>query len=154
MKHYSCEEWKAFLLNEGSFDEAEMENHLLECDICSELFLQNIDENLLQELEASIPPEFTGRAMRYIERNLPGSRKTKTIGNRLLASYAVAASLTLMLMGGGVFENLSGEMSRISRFQDSAVSFKVSTFLNKWTAQVKFNTWDWFEKIPLREDRR
>ncbi len=152
MKHFSSEEWKAFYLQEGGYNEEEMEKHLLECEICNRVFLEQIDE-LLSELEIPIPAGFSSDTMRYVrhKNQVLQKRSKRSIRNRLIASYAVAASLTLMLMGGGVFGNYSGEINRISRFQSSAVPLQITSFFNNWTTQVRNSTWDWIEKIPFRE---
>lgn len=140
VKHYSAEQWREFCDSSDQMkNRREMEQHLLECDECQRLFLQGIDQAEIEKAALMVPPDFTehtlGRAAGGRER--PAARKTSSGRQRLLAFYASAAAITLILMSGGVFQNLTERMNQAPGIEHGSISQRVDSFLYHWPDQVK-----------------
>ncbi|MCZ8523383.1 MULTISPECIES: zf-HC2 domain-containing protein [Paenibacillus] len=123
MNHVTLGMWQAFILNSLSPEEREAcEAHLEEdCAPCFELYLQALD-GAAGMLPAPEQPAFQNDIMRQWDaeherladkqRSLPeGVEQTKRPRPWLqhpLFHYGVAASVTLLLMGSGVFQAIVG----------------------------------------------
>jgi len=114
MKHFNEEEWQNF--KNGGCSAAEsslMEEHLLKCPKCMDLFLNSIDEKDAARAQKAIPPDFTDNIIDMISDRRPAAaqikpakganRPVKRIQN-LALYYAAAAVLTIALMSGGAFQ--------------------------------------------------
>jgi predicted anti-sigma-YlaC factor YlaD len=154
MKHFSKEEWLAYGKGQTNEKQALMENHLLDCDACLQLFLEGIDANAVEEARTLIPPDFTARTCDLIRTS---SRKEEVQPNRFprrgfLAYYAVAAAITIMLTGGGVFQSWS-DHTRMNLQLDPAVQTvsKYETILFNWPSRLQEKTTDWLKTVDLEK---
>lgn len=106
MNHYSLKEWSNFL--NGTIDATErtsMEDHLLECDTCSEIYLSLFEDETIIENSMNLSSDFTENIMCVIHESNAKLRKIKNKNalNNMLIYYAAAACLTLFLTSQGVF---------------------------------------------------
>lgn len=121
MRHFSNEEWMSYIndkLSETTCEE--LENHLFSCDQCLEVYMKMIDRQA-EELPVINSSSFTDE----IIAELPQKKvRKKTLYQRTLFHYAVAAVITLTLMTTGFFQSIMGvvttvEVSSISKPQQS-----------------------------------
>jgi anti-sigma factor RsiW len=121
MRHFSNEEWMSYIndkLSETTCEE--LEDHLFSCDQCLEVYIKMIDRQA-QELPVIDYSSFTDE----IIAELPQKKvRKKTLYQRTLFHYAVAAVITLTLMTTGFFQSVMGvvttvEASSISKPEQS-----------------------------------
>lgn len=117
MKHYSKSQWLQY--KKGLLAPAlllKMEEHLVQCDVCMQSYLSLIAKEEITRAAGLLSPGFSSGVMMQI-RAIPQSAPTRKIlspasgirGERrknLLIYYTAAASITLLFMGGGLFQNL------------------------------------------------
>ena len=141
MRHFSNEEWMSYIndkLSETTCEE--LENHLFSCDQCLEVYMKMIDRQA-EELPVINSSSFTDE----IIAELPQKKvRKKTLYQRTLFHYAVAAVITLTLMTTGFFQTITGvvttvEVSSISKPQQS-----VSNSLMEKSLAL-------FEKIDIKQ---
>lgn len=141
MRHFSNEEWMSYIndkLSETTCEE--LENHLFSCDQCLEVYMKMIDRQA-EELPVINSSSFTDE----IIAELPQKKvRKKTLYQRTLFHYAVAAVITLTLMTTGFFQSIMGvvttvEVSSISKPQQS-----VSNSLMEKSLAL-------FEKIDIKQ---
>ncbi|MEQ8174953.1 MAG: hypothetical protein ABRQ26_07755 [Syntrophomonadaceae bacterium] len=148
MKHYSAEEWSAFYRKEASLDLLAMEDHLLECDKCLELFLLALEQADLKSIEQRIPADFTQTTGQRLRSPVVLELPRKDFKPRwLAANYVAAAILTVMLMGGGVFQTLALKASEVPVRHSPNYSQKINSFLSSWPEQLMDSTWGRIEKL-------
>lgn len=148
MKHYSAEEWSAFYRKEESLSLLAMEDHLLECDECLELFLQAVEQADLKSIEQRIPAGFNQRTGQMLQGPVVLELPRKDFRPRwMAANYVAAAILTVMLMGGGVFQTLAVKASEVPVRYPSSYSQKINTFLSSWPEQLMDSTWGRIDKL-------
>lgn len=106
MSHYSKQEWKSYISGSMQRDDAEkLEQHLYACDLC----LQQYMDSAMQHSDV---PEWQGQdaVMSKVHGKIGDDAITADKPyhpfRKLLLPYAVAASITLLLMGTGVFDML------------------------------------------------
>lgn len=121
MRYFSNEEWMSYI--NGTLSETtceELEDHLFSCDQCLEVYMKMIDSQA-EKLPVIDYSSFTDE----IIAELPQKKvRRKTLYQRTLFHYAVAAVITLTLMTTGFFKTITGvvttvEASSISKPQQS-----------------------------------
>lgn len=157
MKHYDYVEWVLYknnLLDDEIHEK--MEEHLLLCDECMEIFLSLIDEKDIEMAEAFIPEDFTDKVLGSIKNITPIKRtvkkKTKKkVSNDFFIYYASVASVAIILTAGGFFgkvvdtvpqivSNVSMEESRFkaNRIYDitEEITNRTSKFINNFQFRI------------------
>lgn len=148
MKHYSADEWSAFYRKEESLNLLAMEDHLLECDRCLELFLLAVEQADLPSIEQRIPADFKQKTSRMLQGPVALEPGHKDFRPRwLAANYIAAAILTVMLMGGGVFQTLAIKASGIPIRHTSIYSQKINSLLSSWPEQLMNSTWGRLDRL-------
>lgn len=112
MRHFSHDQWRLF--KEGVCPEeleAAMEEHLVICDRCRDLFLSFIGDEDIHKGAELLSPDFSKRVIRRIkveEKERPARKKNNQSRQRKNTPvyFAAAAAITLILMGGGFFQSL------------------------------------------------
>ncbi|PLR75667.1 hypothetical protein CU633_19750 [Bacillus sp. V3-13] len=115
MNHFSIEDWKKYLKNEISDDaRGTYENHLYSCDQCLEVYML-----ALAEEEAALPAieketDFINMVMNSIavvkqesQQEKQPKRSTRYYQTAAF-HFVLAAAMTLLLMGTGVFQSVTG----------------------------------------------
>ncbi|MBU5256057.1 hypothetical protein [Tissierella praeacuta] len=112
MKHYDYVEWVLYknnLLDDEIHEK--MEEHLIICDECMEVFLSLIDESDMENAESFIPEDFTEKILYKIE-NITPIRKPvkkpirKKMPNDFFLYYVAVASVAIVLTAGGFFSKM------------------------------------------------
>lgn len=149
MKHYSAEEWRAFYRKEESMDLLAMEDHLLKCDECLDLFLLAVEQADLNAVERRIPADFSRKVSNMLlEPVIPELPRKDFRPRWLAANYVAAALLTVMLMGGGVFQALIIKASEVPvKHPSSNYSQKINSFLSSWPEQLMDSAWGRIDKL-------
>lgn len=139
MTHYTPQDWLNFKqdhLSEAS--RQEMEEHLQACTRCMDLFLDLVTEDDMKEAAQLVPPDFSRNTMRFIKAQasatIPSSRNKR---RKLLAYYTAAAVITLMLVSGGVFQNIAAGLAGAAPAQDAVVKEGPVQLLYSWPAQLQ-----------------
>jgi len=151
MKHYLESEWLTYKHHSTDKSESElMENHLLECDQCLNLFLNLTDERDIARVETLIPPDFSRSAMAFIlhkqtppPRNIRSRDKIK----RLLSYYVIASMVTLVLVSGGFFEKVVSNASLISA-NATMKAEKPNSIIFTWPTRLIETSSAWTQLIP------
>lgn len=108
MEHFKKDDWIRYAMDLVDEETKEtMEEHLLNCDSCLELYTDIISGNL--EIDTLHPtPDFSKKVMKNIriDANLQNRRK--------FLYYVAVASLTLMLTASGAFNYVGNKFSTVS----------------------------------------
>jgi hypothetical protein len=106
MMHYTRDKWSE-LLNEKVNEEEKikMEDHLLSCEECFKLYLEELEDAECSEAMPLISKDFIDSIMEEIEDQHQHSSRVKFLRNkkRVFIYYTTAACITLLLMGNGTF---------------------------------------------------
>ncbi|CAK7054840.1 hypothetical protein CIW83_19850 [Tissierella sp. P1] len=138
MKHYDYVEWVLYKNNLLDKEiHRRMEEHLLLCDECMEIFLSLIDEQEMENVGAIIPEDFTVKVLDSIKNITPikkpirkTTKKTikKKVSNDFFVYYAAVASVAVILTATGFFGRIVDTVPQISSNVSSKESrFKAST---------------------------
>ncbi|UOQ85801.1 hypothetical protein [Gracilibacillus salinarum] len=131
MSHLSKEQVIAYL--EQSIDNREeMENHLLTCDNCMELYLNVIDN---QTYEAAPSSDFTNTFMQQMNKTIVTPSKGRT--NRALIHYAIAAGFTVLLTVSGVFQGVMQATNDQQMEQKPSISEHLMLKTDQWIEKLK-----------------
>lgn len=135
MKHYTVEQWSRYARQELTDDEQhEYETHLSSCDECLEHYMQGLElaantfptltetaeaaivETVMQRIAAESAP--SSQVIEAISKPLPKpqDRKASSFLRHPAFHYAVAAVITMLLMGTSTFQTL---MDRIGSAESS-----------------------------------
>lgn len=151
MKHYSESQWLAFKHQMIKKPEsANMENHLLECDECLNLFLSLTDELDAARVNNVIPPNFSRNTMAFIHQNhirQSGAVRSRDKLKRLLAYYVAASAVTLMLVSNGFFEKVVHDVSLVSAYS-SIKTEKPNNIIYTWPNRFIETSSSWTQLIP------
>lgn len=167
MRHFDKQQWDAFGRDMANPElQDNMEQHLLECEDCLQTFLLSIDETEINQATFTIPEDFASSMIKYInnrQAKLDSTRvatavKVKTNSHsglngarmrskRLFSYYVAAAAITLMLMGGGVFQSAIDQVSNVPATGYLQADDRQDSFLIKWPTQLKEKTTSWINTI-------
>lgn len=132
MKHFDNVQWKAYMLNQVSEKQREeMEDHLLECADCMQVYFSIAEENLPSEAVISI----NSSVMNQIQQDRHNSRL------KIFKYYVAAASVTIFLTATGSFDYFTKSVPKMS-YQIAAVPQRA---LEQWSVKslninlLKFN---------------
>jgi len=133
MRHFSNEEWMSYIndkLSETTCEE--LENHLFSCDQCLVVYMEMIDRQA-EELPVIDDSSFTNE----IIAELPQKKvRKKTLYQRTLFHYAVAAVITLTLMTTGFFQSITGVVATVEASSPSQPGHSVSNSLMEKTLKL------------------
>lgn len=162
MKRYDTVEWilyKKEMLHEHI--KTEMEDHLLECDSCMDLFLSLISEKDINNAGELISDDFNENLMKDIVKAIPlnkhisnkvkekNKKKTK-IYNEILLYYTAVASVAIFLTATGFFNrvvekvpeissNIHHEKLSINTYKINEFSKSITKATANFTNSIKFN---------------
>lgn len=130
MEHFKKDEWIRYAMD--LVDEKTrlvMEEHLLHCDICLELYSDVVSESLETNIEYP-QPDFSKKVMKKIITDASMRNKKKFI------YYVAVASITLMLTFSGTFNFIGSKFSMVS-----------SNVISKQKNYNSFIKYGWTEKL-------
>lgn len=138
MKHYSYEEWQAYVQGEVTSSEQgeQMEDHLLQCETCLMQYMSAAEQNtLVAKRDREAEEQLIERVLSQLDDPVQPLRNMHkyTWANRLpLVHYAIAASLTILFVASGGFDLL------VSHASDWTEAVEVQTHrsidADKWIA--------------------
>ncbi|MFD2446613.1 hypothetical protein ACFSO7_21980 [Bacillus sp. CGMCC 1.16607] len=145
--HYSYEDWCKYVKNEldGSTRE-EYENHLYSCDQCLESYLQVLDGDTTQFPVIQNDFDFTDGIMAEIADLNKQKQKVNTKKSFYQSSvfhYLIAAAMTLVLMGSGVFQS-------ITKYADTVQNPQVLGQTPSVTEEIIEKTFTWIDSFHLQ----
>ena len=153
MRHYDIKQWKLF--SENLIEEnmhIEMQQHLLECDQCMELYLTSVEEKTSGE-DTYINETFTDNVINTI-RSENKKLKDKYYKRRrinLIGCYAAASCLTIILMWSGAFQFLFDAVPKYSaEFANSSLRGE-KKFVSGWTDRLTDETSNLIKNISTEE---
>lgn len=124
--HYSKDHWMKYVKDElNDTERILLEDHLYTCDQCLELYIDAVDTQ--EEILPSISDEaaFMNDIMKKISNeNMEIEKvieKKRPFYQSSIFHYAIAASLTLILMSAGFFQSI---IKHTETIQKAEVSFK------------------------------
>lgn len=119
--HYIRQQWSEYLLGKTEVGvQGAMEDHLYGCEVCLSLYLELVDQQETMQLSA----EFTDQVMERLA--LAGNEISVGIESisskidvasrrpKLWLHYTVAASITLILVSSGLFQQLFAQSAHMS----------------------------------------
>lgn len=124
MNHFKKEEWILFvkdLINDNK--KIKMEDHLLECDECLNLYLQAVEEIEIPNTKDLLNHELIENVINEIKKETKPTNISK-----LLTYYTCAACITLVLISSGFFDFVKNELFR---YTDSAMTIASSQLVYK-----------------------
>ena len=150
MSHFSQREWKDYRESRLTEDEITlMEDHLLECEQCLEIFLASIDDEETAISAGQLSPDFADTVIaktKTVQRpNFILPRRARRSVSNLFMYYVAASMVTLMLMSVGVFQNM---MDIVPEFNAAAGHRKSQYSVNlDWPDKVTNSAHRWLQKI-------
>lgn len=153
MKHYPESEWLAFKQHEiNTTQAAAMEDHLLECDQCLNLFLNLTGELETAHAKAIIPPDFSRTTMRAVkQQKIPrsGTIRGRDRIKRLFSYYVAAAAVTLILAGGGFFETIVSDPGLVTASSAAKPEY-ADSIIYTWPNRLLETSSQWTDLIPQK----
>ncbi len=152
MTHYTDQQWKAYIQGD-ELDRASMDTHLLECDACMDIYLIVVED--LHELLPEITniTAFSEGVLQHIK-SLPtySTKHSQPMTHRrwytnMFFHYTIAASLTILLVGSGIFDQIFDRVSEISENTEQAQRATVSDQLTNKAGQ-------WLDSIPAKQVKK
>ncbi|WP_449240512.1 zf-HC2 domain-containing protein [Desulfoscipio gibsoniae] len=107
--------WKAYQADRLSdMERLAMEEHLLTCESCLEIYLQILEEELQNEDVSGPGPDFTTEIMsRVADGHKKPQHSTLPISRtKLLVSYTLAAGIAMFFWVGGYFDKVSAGLEK------------------------------------------
>ncbi len=154
MTHFDQQQWRLFYEGRLNGEELQqMEDHLLRCESCNELFLNCMADDDICEAASVIPADFNRRTMEHIKKSTrTPARKdlSQQKRRRLLVYYVAAAAVTLVLMQGGVFQSMVQETARSS--QEARMETKQNNLLFTWPQYLNQNSDLLMRSLKSRND--
>jgi len=144
MNHYSNEKWTFYKQGILSSEESrKMEDHLLECDQCLEIFLSLVDSDEIQVASELISPKFTDTVIHAV------NKKSKVRSKNLFTYYVAAALVTLILMSSGFFEKLVTTVPYASQTAVVQENFRQENFIMNFSERVVNKTSDFIDNFEV-----
>jgi hypothetical protein len=118
MKHYDYIEWVLYKNNllDSKIHE-EMEEHLLLCDECMDIFLSLIDESEIEKAGNLVARNFTNQVMDNIKNIRPIKKTVKKkikASNDFFIYYTAVASVAIILTASGFFTKVVDTVPQIT----------------------------------------
>ncbi|MGI5900865.1 MAG: hypothetical protein ACOX7U_00130 [Desulfitobacteriia bacterium] len=162
---YKPQDW--YLYQEGSLPSTTsraMEEHLLDCESCLNVYLTALEESLGNLKKPELNRDFTDRVMSLLEREFPAPRQESAVEKRrkvpsinLIIGYCAAASIALFFWVGGYFGEISDSLVKginapnEQRIEQREPSRK-SLIRAGWTEQTRTEKPSTFIKTILKKE--
>lgn len=128
-----------------------MEKHLRRCTKCLETYTSVIEAHEAELGELLLRPGFNDRVVRLVRAGR--RRQLKTRRRRLLVNYVTAASLTLALMAGGVFDKVLQATPSLVEGTESFLQSLHETAIFDWPNRLLLDTTDRLDRLRnIKED--
>lgn len=159
---YELKAWQSY--QQGALGESErslMEEHLLTCEDCLDIYLGIVEERLKSDEVIKLGEDFTAKVFEIIEQerrwekasvpaiNIVNKRDKEARNSKvnLLISYCAAASIAMFFWVGGYFDGLSGSLSKGAEYLHPTEVVETQV-----ESQRGFIQTGWTQKV-IEEDR-
>lgn len=152
MEHYRVPEWQEYVC--GSVDAglaADMEQHLRQCDVCLDLYLEaaeyssqwgEVSSQFTDSVLAKLPKEIMPEEKRSVVQSLTpaGVAEETKLTKQSLGNYAIAACLTLLLTAGGIFGGIASAVPQLKGLEISFTDKAAQKVGSGWSEEVAEKT--------------
>ncbi|WP_026895949.1 hypothetical protein [Clostridiisalibacter paucivorans] len=152
MKHYDNMDWflyKEKLLPKGILEE--MEQHLMKCNHCMDIFLNTIDTNEIEDASNILSNDFSDNIVDKIS-----SKKIKRKNVKHLFGYYVAvACVTMILVASGFFTKLPHTIPQIAESAISTNEIQEKNYITNISNKIVSKTSNFINNFELsnKEER-
>jgi hypothetical protein len=149
MTHYSLQLWQAYIHGD-EVERDSMDNHLQECDECMGMYVLCLDELQVSLPQLMNPIEFMDRVQGHVQfKSECNSKPPRTIIPKRWYThtwfhYTIAASITLVLVSSGMFNQILDRVSQLTENTEQAEHISVSN-------QLKNKAGKWLDAIPNKK---
>jgi hypothetical protein len=164
MEHFDQQEWLLFFQGKATAEqEHQMEEHLIVCEDCMQIFLNEIDEMEINRARSFIPPDFAIRTMELVQEEKERQNYIRQPGiqshlyrdrwrKRFFSYYVAAAAVTLMLMSAGVFQSAI-QVPNLTLPYSLEIPDKQHNLIFNWPAQLREKTTGWIGVIESKSQK-
>lgn len=167
--HFSKQQWMDFLLG-ADIDRAPMDSHLEHCESCRMMYIQVIEtqgdhlpeladagkfaDDVARRLEgraavkpsAAVKTSAAGKLGAAGKPSATGKPSAASSRRRPLVQYAIAASLTILLVGSGAFQQLFHTLDHLTSQLEDGTKPAIAQRLTDHTVR-------WLDGIPAMNKR-
>lgn len=128
MRHFEYEEWVKYVQDEVDENLRSIyEQHLASCDVCLNRYMEALENS--QDMFPELSEQFTDTVVNYVfEHTQPKQQARK---NQSFFHYVIAAAMTLILMGTGVFGELAQLAGSIEQKAEEPSASFTDELMNK-----------------------
>jgi len=145
VRHFEYEEWVKYVQDEVDENLRSIyEQHLASCEVCLNRYMEALENS--QDMFPELSERFTDTVVNYVfEHTQPKQQARK---NQSFFHYVIAAAMTLILMGTGVFGELAQLAGSIEQKKNEQQSSFTDELMNKTISLL-----DEFERIKEANKR-
>lgn len=128
MRHFEYEEWVKYVQGEVDEDVRYMyEQHLATCDLCLNRYIEALENN--EDVFPELSKQFTDDVVNYVREHTKPKQQARK--NQSFFHYVIAAAMTLVLMGTGVFGELAQLAGSIEQKAEEPSASFTDELMNK-----------------------
>lgn len=128
MRHFEYEEWVKYVQGEVDEDVRHMyEQHLATCDLCLNRYIEALENN--EDVFPELSKQFTDDVVNYVREHTKPKQQARK--NQSFFHYVIAAAMTLVLMGTGVFGELAQLAGSIEQKAEEPSASFTDELMNK-----------------------
>ncbi|MGE5473791.1 MAG: hypothetical protein ACM3UU_06180 [Ignavibacteriales bacterium] len=152
MKHYDEKTWKSYINKSISHeDEIILEEHLIVCDECLEVYMDLLEKSKLHIAENIVPSGFTDKVMNQVSKSSNNAKKQRTISfSSIMTYYVAAACLTLFFTINGGFQYITNNATGAIDSVRGTSKIMGSALVNGWTDRLSKNTTGLLDKFQQK----
>ncbi|UOR13428.1 anti-sigma factor family protein [Halobacillus amylolyticus] len=131
MNHVAKEVLQMYLANElNDVERIGVEDHLDECEHCFHRYMASLH---LVDTDSLMSSSFTEETMHEIHKKTPAQGRQ----NKTFIHYAIAAGLTIVLMGSGVFQHVFTVFDGEQFHNRPSITEKVMEETERWMTETE-----------------
>jgi anti-sigma factor RsiW len=128
VRHFEYEEWVKYVQGEVDEDVRYMyEQHLATCDLCLNRYIEALENN--EDVFPELSKQFTDDVVNYVREHTKPKQQARK--NQSFFHYVIAAAMTLVLMGTGVFGELAQLAGSIEQKAEEPSASFTDELMNK-----------------------
>lgn len=143
--HFTKEEWTAYL-HGAVIDRSLMESHLEHCAACQMVYVSAIEAQGESLPELADAGKFADEVDKRLKAGAARRLKPKSSRAKPIVQYAIAASLTILLVGSGAFQQLFDTFENLSTQMESGTNPAIAERLTDKAGR-------WLDGLPAMNKR-
>jgi len=150
MNHFDINEWRNYITNDSNnLIRLRMEEHLLVCEECLELYMNVCEEMTNYSAIKKIHPEFVDKVMKEIKiKKTSSNYLISKARNRLITYYVVAACMTMLITITGTFDVVQRNTKEAMTVFTNKLGPPVKkAYLNGWSERLTDRTKNIIKKL-------